>query len=97
MVKAFFFFLVRAHALLIMCAHLVKRVHEILKYTHCPQFHETRRTGRSNFDKTACSYIYLLVFHIVMDRDSIKFTELFKNYVLFQFGDALWRHTFIPR
>ncbi len=54
-----FFFLVRAlncaHVLLIMFAHLVKRVHEI----------------RSNFDKTAFLDIYLLFFLVIMDRDSI--------------------------
>ncbi len=58
-----------------MCAHLVKRVHEILKshtqYSPCPQSDKSRRTGRSSFDKTACSYIYLLFFHVIMDRDSI--------------------------
>ncbi len=52
----FFFFLVRvlvllnhAHVSLVMCVHLVKCVHEILKshaqYTHCPQFHKTRRSN----------------------------------------------------
>ncbi len=62
----------RSHVLFIMCAHLVKLVHEILKshtqYTHCPEFHKTRRTGRNNFNM-----IYLLSFHVIVDNSIIMF------------------------
>ncbi len=67
------FLVVCALVLLMVCVHLLKRLHEILQsqYTHSPEFHQTIWTGRSNLDKTASSYIYLLFIHIITNWHSV--------------------------